>query len=261
MPIELISKVPSAPHPTPLLFVHGAWHGAWCWDVHFLDYFAAQGFAAHALSLRGHGGSAGRERLRWTRIRDYVADVAAVAARLPAPPAVIGHSMGGFVVQKYLERHRPPAAVLLASLPPQGAWRVTLRFAARRPLRFLQGNLTLSLYPLVATPALARAAFFSPELGTADVEAYWRRLQDESYLGFLDMLLLDLPKPPEAAPPVLVLGAERDSIFDRRQVEATARAYGTEARMLPGLAHDAMLDANWRGAADAILDWLKATLR
>jgi len=24
-------------HPVPLLFVHGAWHGAWCWDEHFLD--------------------------------------------------------------------------------------------------------------------------------------------------------------------------------------------------------------------------------
>ena len=29
-----------------LLFVHGAWHGAWCWAEHFLDFFAAQGYAA-----------------------------------------------------------------------------------------------------------------------------------------------------------------------------------------------------------------------
>ncbi len=67
MSIELLSRSPSSPsHPTPLLFIHGAWHGAWCWAEHFLDYFAAHGYAAHALSLRGHGNSPGRERLRWT---------------------------------------------------------------------------------------------------------------------------------------------------------------------------------------------------
>jgi pimeloyl-ACP methyl ester carboxylesterase len=38
MNLEIISKSPSSePRPTPLLFVHGAWHGAWCWAEHFLD--------------------------------------------------------------------------------------------------------------------------------------------------------------------------------------------------------------------------------
>ena len=27
----------------PLLFVHGAFTGAWCWSEHFLPYFAKQG--------------------------------------------------------------------------------------------------------------------------------------------------------------------------------------------------------------------------
>jgi pimeloyl-ACP methyl ester carboxylesterase len=43
--------------PTPLLFVHGAWHGAWCWDEYFLDFFAGRGYRALAVSLRGHGNS------------------------------------------------------------------------------------------------------------------------------------------------------------------------------------------------------------
>ena len=46
-----------ADHPVPLLFVHGAWHAAWCWDEHFLGYFADRGYRAVALSFRGHGDS------------------------------------------------------------------------------------------------------------------------------------------------------------------------------------------------------------
>lgn len=42
--LELISHVPASPaHPVPLLFVHGAFVAAWCWDDHFLPYFAQRG--------------------------------------------------------------------------------------------------------------------------------------------------------------------------------------------------------------------------
>ena len=44
--LEVIDKGPCRESgKAPLLFVHGAWHGAWCWDEHFLDFFAAQGLS------------------------------------------------------------------------------------------------------------------------------------------------------------------------------------------------------------------------
>ncbi|MBC7517162.1 MAG: alpha/beta hydrolase [Alkalinema sp. FL-bin-369] len=44
---------------SPIFFVHGAWHAAWCRE-NFLPYFANHGYAAYAVSLRGHGTSEGR---------------------------------------------------------------------------------------------------------------------------------------------------------------------------------------------------------
>ena len=90
-------------HPVPLLFVHGAWHAAWCWDEYFLNFFADKGYRALALSFRGHGGSSTDKPLRACSVADYVEDISVVADSLPAPPVVIGHSMGGLIVQKYLE--------------------------------------------------------------------------------------------------------------------------------------------------------------
>lgn len=258
MRLEIISKYPpTRAHSTPLLFVHGAWHGAWCWDEHFLDYFAQHGFVAHALSLRGHGESEGRNRLRWTRLAEYVADVAQVAGQLPRSPVVIGHSMGGAVVQKYLETHSAPAGVLLASVPPAGVLATTLRLARRHPVQFAKVNLTLSLFPLVATPQLAREAFFAADLADDQVLAYAKRLQDESYLGFLDMLALNLPQPRLVKAPMLVLGAAQDTIFHPGEIDATARAYRTQAVIFPDMAHDMMLDAGWQAAAERILSWLR----
>lgn len=255
MHLEIISRQPEAnARPTPLLFVHGAWHGAWCWDEHFLPYFARRGYACHALSLRGHGASEGRNHLRWTRITDYAADVAEVAAQLPKPPVLIGHSMGGLVVQKYLETHSAPAAVLLASVPPGGVLPVTLRIARQHTTIFLKANLTLSLYPIVGTPGLAREAFFSTE---ALAQTYFPRLQDESYLAFLDMLGLNLARPARVKTPLLVLGAANDMIFSVAEVRATARAHTTQAEIFPDMAHDMMLESGWQSVADRILAWLK----
>ncbi len=259
-PLEVIQRgQETAQHGTPILFVHGAWHAAWCWNEHFLAYFAQAGYTAWALSLRKHGGSYGAQHTRGARIGQYVRDVAEVAALSPTPPVLIGHSMGGFVVQKYLERHSARAAVLLASTPPRGAIGATSRIAARHPLAFLQANLQTRLYPLVATPRLARDAFFAQDLPEAQVERYFKQLQDESYLAFLDMLLFSLPRRRrirQANIPMLVLGATKDHIFTQSEIRATARAYRAPVTIFPDVAHDMMLDPRWQSVADHIIAWL-----
>jgi pimeloyl-ACP methyl ester carboxylesterase len=255
--LEIISRQPPANgYRTPLLFVHGMLHGAWCWEVHFLEYFARRGFAAHAVNLRGHGKSDGREHLRWTRISDFVDDVARVVGQLPCPPVLIGHSMGGFVIQKYLESHDTPGAVLLSSPPPAGLAGTTLRIAGRQPLAFTKINLTFSLVPLIATPELAREAFFSADFPDEVLRTYWKLMQDESYRALLDMVVLDRLAPKKVKTPLLVLGAARDNMLSRNDIEATARAYHTHAEFIPGVAHSSMLEQRWEAVAERILCWL-----
>jgi pimeloyl-ACP methyl ester carboxylesterase len=257
MKLEIISKYPpNGTHPTPLLFIHGMLHGAWCWDVHFLHYFAQHGFAAYAVNLRGHGNSEGREALRWTRIADFVEDVASAAQQLPSPPVLIGHSMGGFVIQKYLEDFTSPGAVLLSSPPPTGLVGTTLKIARRRPLVFARVNLTLSLSPIIATPQLAREAFFSADLSDEELLVYWKQMQDESFMALLDMVALDHPKPARVKTPLLVLGVARDNMLEPREIRATAHAYNTQAEIIPGVAHNSMLESGWQAVAERILVWL-----
>jgi alpha-beta hydrolase superfamily lysophospholipase len=256
MKLEVITaEAVSEARPTPILFVHGMWHGAWCWAEHFLPYFAGQGYTAHALSVRGHGDSEGRERLRWTSLADYVADVAQVAGGLPRPPVLVGHSMGGAIVQKYLESHQAPAAVLLAAVPPKGVIPATVRFAARHPLAFLKANLTLSMWPVVGTPALCKEFLFAASIADGELAAHFARLQDESYRAYWDMMILNLPHPRRVQTPMLVLGATDDMAVSRREVEATARAYGVPAEFFD-MAHDMMLEPGWQAVADRILGWL-----
>lgn len=257
--LEVIDKGScSEAHPAPLLFVHGSWHAAWCWDEHFLDFFADKGYHAVALSLRGHGASPGRERLRWTGIQEYVADIADTAAQLPTQPVLVGHSMGGFVVQKYLEHHTAAGAILVASVPPTGVLRATLQIARRHPVPFVKANASLRLAPLVATPELVRELLFSASTPDAAINTYQQRLQDETYRGFLDMLALDLVKTKQVnRVPMLVLGAQDDAIVSQRQIRRTAEVYDAEAQIFPNMGHDMMLEPGWAAVVERIHAWLE----
>jgi pimeloyl-ACP methyl ester carboxylesterase len=221
-----------------------------------MPYFAQHGYTSYALSLRGHGASEGRERLRWTSLAEYVADVAQVTNQIGKPPVLVGHSMGGMVVQKYLESHQSPAAVLLGSIPSSGLIGGTLQFIRRHPLLFLKVNLTLSLIHVVSTPALTREALFSTDMPQEKVEAYAARLQDEAFRAYVDAMILNLPRPKRINTPLLVLGASDDAFFTPAEVKRTGRAYNTQAEIFPNMAHNMMLESGWQAVADRILSWL-----
>lgn len=256
MNLETITRSPkSQTHKTPLLFVHGMWHGAWCWDETFLPYFEERGYQATALSLRGHAGSEGK--IRGSTIANYVSDVVQVAGRFETPPVIIGHSMGGFLAQKYLETHAASAAVLLASSPHYGLWPTFLRMAMRRPLTILKVIGQLRMYPVVETPEAAHWALFSKDMPEEQVLKHHIKLNDESFRMFIDLLGLTLANPRKIKTPMLILGAENDNAISPGQVRATARAYGVQAEIFPNMAHDMMIEAGWESVAQRILSWLK----
>src|SRR3954447_8237547 len=100
--LEIITRQPLDARRRPrLLFVHGISVGAWIWDEHFLPFFANAGFEANAVSLRGHGNSEGHERIASWRLADYTQDLQEAVERIGGPVIVIGHSLGGAVVQDW----------------------------------------------------------------------------------------------------------------------------------------------------------------
>lgn len=243
-------------HPVPLLFLHGGCHAAWCWDEHFLDYFAEHGFRAVALSYRGHGSSGLDKPLRKCTIADYLADTRRVAAGLGTAPILLGHSTGGFIIQKHFEDGDAPAAVLLASAPPQGISRAAIRVWRNHPWVAMRTNAIGKNHGIFNTPMLAREHLFSPHTPEEIVVDCAARVeQDSTRAVFLDMAVR-LPKPTAVTAPVLVLGGKQDGTVTNDEVHATARAFGTRAELFSNMGHNMMLEPGWRDVANRIRDWL-----
>lgn len=111
--LEVFKRLPAGRPRGHVLLVHGAGGDGWQWRGVMAD-LAEAGYAAHALSLSGHGRSAAAE----PGYAQYSDDVRSVLDALPDDTRLVGHSMGGYLVQRELARAERPAAVLLAPVPP-----------------------------------------------------------------------------------------------------------------------------------------------
>jgi non-heme chloroperoxidase len=257
--LEIISRLPAPgnSYRMPILFVHGAFIGAWCWDEHFLPWFVKRGWPVHAVSLSGHGNSPGRDDLDNLGLDRYVEDVTEVVATLPAPPILIGHSMGGMVVQKYLERAAAPATVLMASVPPQGLIYSALGLLFTTPQLLFALNQAMGGGE-VDMDSLRQVLFHQP-ITVEKLRRHCKRVQPESHRAIWDMLFFNLPDVSRVyRPPMLVLGAQYDRLISPGQIQATADAYGTHPEIFPHMGHAMMLERDWEKVASRIGEWLVA---
>ncbi|HUG75156.1 MAG TPA: alpha/beta hydrolase [Acidimicrobiia bacterium] len=252
---EPVSRGLSSERP-PLLFVHGAWGGAWLWDD-FIPWFTERGWECHAFDLRHHGDRGGPKTLRRTRIKDYVDDLAAAVAKLPRPPIIVGLSMGALVTQRYLEHRTLPGAVLMAPVPLGGVWRATVRTAHRHPFKFLQANLMLDLGKAMDSPGPVKSMLMDDDATDEQVADLVARTGGESYLAYLDMLFVTRARPQLVQTPVAIVLAERDSLFSVKEGRKLAGAYGVDPIVVPGIAHQMPSSTRWQSAAEAVEEALR----
>jgi alpha-beta hydrolase superfamily lysophospholipase len=242
----LISVLPEVDTDRPpVLFVHGLAHAPWCWEQ-WVAGAVARGYPAHALTLSGYGV---RDENRWrVTIGDYVADVERAVESLPAPPVLVGHSMGGLVVQQALARVAPRAVALVTPVPPRHG---ILTFAS-----------VLRYQPAGALGALAcRSLIFRPHMLFAALDApaaavLAARQEKTAPLTQYQMTLPRRTRRPATTPKMLLLAATADRIIPRSDIAQTARFWGVEPHWYDGIGHDMMLDGGWERPLGDLLDWL-----
>ncbi|MCL4298425.1 MAG: alpha/beta fold hydrolase [Anaerolineae bacterium] len=257
--IERISYIPKRPRfQTPILMQHGMWHGAWCWQS-WQELLAQWGWASHAFSLPGHAGSPRQRPNRWCTLGYYLRFLEVEVERLPRRPVLMGHSMGGALVQWYLKYGGDdlPAAVLVAPWVSHNTYAGgLLRFLRLDPVGVLLATLTAWATPYIRTPAQAAKKLISNDALYSPEELHAR-------LGPESALVMMQHNPPLWFPaktvktPLLWLAGERDAVVGEAAQRRSAAYYGADYRVVPGAAaHNLMMEHNYRQTAAMIYDWL-----
>jgi pimeloyl-ACP methyl ester carboxylesterase len=228
-----------------IVFVHGMCHGSWCWEEQFIPYFEKQGYNCITFNLPGHE-TEGSTRLISFSLGDYVQALRNEVEKLDEPPIIIGHSMGGMILQHFLKIGCCKKAVLMSSVPPSGVLLASLRVIFRYPgvipfllLRNLEG--AFKKYPhLMFNKALL-------------ISRYSHRMCAESFRAYLGLLI---PISHSSSIPILVLGGSKDALITVRELESTANHYNAKLTIIEGGSHDLMLDEDYEKSAQAIEKWI-----
>jgi len=144
------------------VLVHGAWHGAWCWDE-VVDDLRAAGHEADAIDLPGHGGDATpHEQIT---LVTYVRRIAeALGDDGDDPVVLVGHSMGGIPLTQALEL-RPErvakAVYVTAFLPRDGESLQALAALPENPVDIVVPNCEIAPPDAIIPDWAARAAFYN----------------------------------------------------------------------------------------------------
>jgi pimeloyl-ACP methyl ester carboxylesterase len=247
-----------------ILFVHGMWSQPWVWDD-WKKRFEDSGYTCIALTLPAHHQGAGDQALERRGLAEYAAAVE-LAARQHDRPVLVGHSLGGLIVQQVATRLRLSAAVLINSAVPAPIFPqrpIMLPGLARHFMRWGLWRKSFRLSRWEARHLLFNA------MPKDEQDACYRRLIAESgriayQVGFgaLNVTGSNRVQRDEIHCPMLALSGARDHIIPIGASRRMAAWYGDrlDYREHARHAHWMLGEAGWEDRADEVLEWMHQRL-
>lgn len=239
--------------------VHGAFCGGWAFDA-FRRPFEAAGHRVLTPDLRGHAANDRADAVVGVSMTDYARDIAALCDEQPAPPILVGHSLGGLVAQLAARRTKLRAVVLLAPSAPWGVAGSSVEEAATAFGLHMLGPFwaqgvapdagLMRQYSLNRMSASAREAVVTrlrPESG----RALWETLN-----WWLDPFMTTSVGGGPLSVPTLVLAGERDVVHPPETVRQTAERIGATFRLRQGMSHWLLGEPGWKDVAAEAMNWL-----
>lgn len=250
-----------------VLFITGAFVSNTCWDE-WITYFQKNGYETSAPAWPHKNETADILRLKHPdaeiasqRLHNLVEHYAAIAQSMDEKPILIGHSMGGLIVQLLLQRSLGCAGIAIHSLQPKGIF--TFKFSFYKAGWNALGFFTDASKSYLMSFQEWQYAFTNNMSYDQQKEAYYNLLTPESKLVVRDATTsaaeIDFNKP---HPPLLFLAGSADNFIPASLNYANYKKYSdpdsiTEYQLLEGRNHFVLGQPTWQQDAANVITWLQ----
>lgn len=254
-----------------IVLIHGAWLTPLSWG-RFKRRFEAAGYNVVAPpwphedmpieQLRGRPSS----ELKKLTVGKLVDHYEAAIRALPEAPILMGHSYGGLIVQKLLDRGLGVAGVVLDSVPMGGVLPSVRMLRSAMPvfLKLFGWNrvLTMSFESFSSTfaqtlPEDMKRSYFDRYIAPTPGRIYY---QGAMAIG------TGIESGNKKRPPLLLIAGEKDLTITPADVRATYLKQKrspslTEMKTFPGRSHFLAVEPGWEEVADFALEWAEKNQR
>jgi pimeloyl-ACP methyl ester carboxylesterase len=249
-----------------VVLIHGMYMNAHSWSP-WLPRASARGFTCHTPSWPYHEGDPATRRVqvdpRLGRLTfgAITRHLKQVIDALPARPALIGHSVGGLLVQKLVNDGYATAGVTISPAPPLGIlsadhhfWRANFPhvnpFAGNRPI-----HMTPQRFHYTFCNTMSRT---DSDAALAEYVVPESRNVPRSTLTLQARIRFGAPHVP-----LLFIAGRQDHLTPLTVVRRNARAYPArsgqvEFQAFEDRSHFICNQPGWEAVADRALNWLQA---
>jgi pimeloyl-ACP methyl ester carboxylesterase len=253
-----------------VMLIHGAWLNSASWEG-FKAHYESQGHSVVApdwpyddrspAELR----ASPRPELATLSQRSIIDHYEKLIRAMADSPILIGHSLGGVIVQHLLDRGLGAAGVAIDPAPTPGvllgphaivsAWPVFRDPFSWKKAKVMTRTYFANRFAQTA-PEGQRDALYDRYIVPTPGRVYWN--------GIVNAIRIRWDNPQR--PPLLLIGGGRDLIADASMTGAIYKKQkrapsATELKIYPDRSHWTCMDAGWEEVADHALNWATAHAR
>ncbi len=250
-----------------IVFIHGMFMTPLCWE-NWIAYYGFKGYTCFAPPWPGREQSIDVQRkkhpdpeLGRVNLQAVVECMETAIQPVGGKPVLIGHSMGGLVVQLLLQKGLGSAGVAIDPAPPQGVFSTAWSFLKSN---FPSINpLIPATRPIEMTFERFQYAFVNTLPMDQQRAAYDRYVVPESRgvpkQSLTSVARVDFKKPHD---PLLITAGEKDHIIPASLNKTNYEKYKagnsvTDFKAFAGRDHFVIGEPGWQEVADFILAWLE----
>lgn len=244
-----------------VIFIHGLYLNARSWQP-WVERFEAEGWEVLAPDWPGHAGEPAKLResppaeLRELDLADVTEFYRKLVKAQPTPPVLVGHSMGGLIVQILLSEGLGRGGVALHSAPPKGLMSMKLSF-----LRSNTASLSLRKKPVLMSPKKFNYAFTNDLTRAQSAPFYNELVVPESRVAAGGPLTKQAKVNFKAKhAPLLMIAGKEDHVIPYKLNRKNAKKWKKEAgdiefEAMPGRTHLTLAEPGWEAVADRVIQW------
>ncbi len=251
-----------------IIFIHGMFMTPKCWE-HWIEFFKEKGLAGRATAWPEHNRPVqelnhnveANSALAQVGFSDLIAAYENQISKLPEQPVLIGHSVGGLIVQVLINKGLGRAGVAIDSAPPAGV--KSYKFSFLRSNFHVINPFVSAKKPYIMKLRKFRYAFANSMTRPDREKAYRAYVVPESIRVPRDLgkkAVIDFKK---THAPLLLIAGSADHIIpaslNRKNFKRYARDNGsvTEFKEFEGRSHTIILQPGWEEVAGFTCDWIK----